>query len=57
MPFSSLLFFPLSVFLERVPPARLAGGILTQIFWVVFFGFLTRFVWMKGLKNYGAEGG
>ena len=57
LPFSSLLYFPINVFLDRVSPALFVQGILIQVFWILVFAVLTRTIWLKGLKVYSAEGG
>lgn len=57
LPFASLLYFPLSIFLERASVAILVQGFLVQIFWIAVMGFLTRFIWTRGLRIYSAQGG
>ncbi len=57
LPFSSLLYFPLNIFLERISFEACARGFSVQIFWIGIFLFLTRTVWRKGLEAYSAEGG
>lgn len=57
LPFASLLFFPLNVFLERLGPGDLARGFAVQVFWIVCSGFLVRALWRRGLRAYGSEGG
>ena len=57
LPFSSLLYFPINVFLDRVSPALFIQGLAVQVFWIAVFAGLTRIVWLKGLKAYCAEGG
>jgi len=57
LPFASLLFFPLNVFLERITGTDFLKGLLIQVFWIAVFAWTARKVWNKGLKAYGAEGG
>ena len=57
MPFASLLHFPLNVYLNRIHSEALMQGFCTQIFWILFFFILTRWIWNKGIKIYGADGG
>ena len=57
LPFASLLFFPLNVFLERITGVDFLQGLVIQVFWVAVFAWAARRVWQKGLKAYGAEGG
>jgi ABC-2 type transport system permease protein len=56
-PFPYQLFFPVSVYLNRIQGAALWQGILIQIFWVVAFYILARVVWRRGIKKYTAVGG
>lgn len=53
-PFPYLLYIPLKLYLGQYPSPALA--LATQLFWVVIFYFLTRYVWQKGLRVYEAEG-
>lgn len=57
LPFASLLYFPLNVYLERVTLAAFIQGCLLQILWVIVLVFLARMIWRKGLRVYAAEGG
>ncbi len=57
LPFSSLLYFPLNIFLERLDPEALLRGFAIQIFWIGIFFYFTRAIWNKGLQAYCAEGG
>lgn len=57
LPFSSLLYFPLNVYLERMSFPMIVQGIVIQVFWIGCFACLARYVWMKGLRAWGAEGG
>ncbi len=57
LPFSSLLYFPINIFLDRLSPENIVNGLLIQIVWIGFFAALTRFVWLKGLRAYCADGG
>ena len=57
LPFSSLLYFPLNVFLDRTSGAAFLNGIAVQVFWILIFAWTARKVWQNGLKAYSAEGG
>lgn len=57
LPFSSLVYFPLNVFLERLPPSLIMRGLMIQMFWLIVLIWLARFIWQKGLRVYAAEGG
>ena len=56
-PFPYQLYFPVSVYLGQVTGLALWKGMLIQTFWVVFFYFLSRFVWRRGIRKYAAFGG
>jgi ABC-2 type transport system permease protein len=56
-PFPYQLFFPVSIYLGRLGPGDIARGFLIQIGWVIFFYFLARFVWGRGIRKYTAVGG
>lgn len=51
-----LVFFPLNLFLERIGPHQVAAGLATQAVWIVALAGLTRWVWLKGLRVYAAQG-
>ncbi len=57
LPFSSLLYFPINVYLERLSPEAFMRGLCIQIFWIGIFSLVTATVWRKGLKAYSAHGG
>jgi ABC-2 type transport system permease protein len=51
-----LIFFPINVFLEKLNPAELFAGFVTQLIWILALAGLTRLVWMRGLQAYAAQG-
>ncbi|QDV33128.1 ABC transporter permease [Tautonia plasticadhaerens] len=57
LPFQYMAYFPAVVFLEKVQGAELAWGLALEVFWVVFFVVLCRWLYTRGLKQYGAYGG
>lgn len=58
LPFKYMLYFPLSLILNRVnQPSELIGGLLLGFFWTIFFYWLYRLVLKRGIKNYCAYGG
>ena len=57
LPFYYEYFFPLQVFLGRVSPGELAGGLATQLAWVLIFLLLGEAIWRAGLRKYTAVGG
>jgi ABC-2 type transport system permease protein len=56
MPSPYLVFFPLNIFLEKINPAEIWAGFVSQIFWIIFFYGLAKVVWRRGLIAYEAEG-
>ncbi len=56
-PFPYQLYFPVSVYLGRVQGAELWQGLAIQVFWVVFFFLLARYVFQRGIRKYTAVGG
>ncbi len=56
-PFPYLVFFPLKIWLEQLSALMAVKAIFICATWLVFFYWLSRFLWQKGVKNYGAYGG
>jgi len=56
-PFPYQMFFPVSVFLEKITGPDLWKGLIIQFLWVIFFYLLARWVWKRGIKKYTAVGG
>jgi ABC-2 type transport system permease protein len=57
LPFATVLYFPLNIFLERASPADIVRGFTIQIFWIAVLFLATKWTWSRGLKVYAAEGG
>ncbi|MBI3291545.1 MAG: ABC-2 family transporter protein [Elusimicrobia bacterium] len=57
LPSPYLVFFPLNVWLERLPPQAIVQGLAMQVVWVAALAWLVKVVWRRGLRLYGAEGG
>lgn len=55
LPFSYLVFFPISVFLGRVSPIGIITGFLISMGWILATYIAIRYIWRKGLEAY--EGG
>ena len=51
-----LVFFPIQIFLQRLPPSQIFQGLLIQGFWILAISGLTRWVWVKGMQNYSSAG-
>ena len=57
LPFQYLAYFPAVVFLGKVKGRALVIGLLGELAWVVIFALLSRFLYRRGLRRYGAYGG
>jgi ABC-2 type transport system permease protein len=51
-----LVFFPLNVFLEKLSAQQILFGFATQTGWILLLGAMTRWVWLRGLRVYSAQG-
>ncbi|MBI4376273.1 MAG: ABC-2 family transporter protein [Elusimicrobia bacterium] len=56
-PFPYMVFFPINIYLERVPLAQAAQIIGMQCLWLALFAAMSVWVWRVGLQSYSAEGG
>jgi ABC-2 type transport system permease protein len=56
-PFPYLVFFPLKVWLEQLTTGMVFKAVLICFVWLVFFWWLSTFLWKKGSRNYQAYGG
>ena len=56
-PFPYLLYFPVSIFLERTTGQLLWTGLGIQGFWVLIAFLVAQWVWSRGIRKYGAVGG
>ncbi len=57
LPFQYLAYFPAAVFLKKITGAAPLRGLGIEIAWIVFFIFLCRYLFNRGLKRYSAFGG
>ncbi|MBI4080899.1 MAG: ABC-2 family transporter protein [Candidatus Levybacteria bacterium] len=56
LPFPYLLYFPMKVYLGQLAPLAVYKGISIAVVWVFLMYGITRFVWLKGLRVYTAQG-
>jgi ABC-2 type transport system permease protein len=56
LPFTYLLFFPLSVYFGKLTPQEIFTGILISLFWILVFWQLAKALFRLGLRNYTAWG-
>lgn len=57
LPFKYSLYFPVSIFLERLAVSDVARGLLMQVLWIGVVYFLGSWVWRRGCRSYTARGG
>lgn len=57
LPFPYELYFPISIFMDKVHGAALWEGLLIQFCWVLIIAFGANTLWQRGLKRYQAVGG
>jgi ABC-2 type transport system permease protein len=57
LPFQYLAYFPTAVFLGKVQGAALWQGLMAQVAWALALIVLTRWLYSRGLRHYGAYGG
>ena len=57
IPLHYLAYFPSAVFLGKITGADLAWGLLVQLFWVLFFMFVSRLAFRRGVRRYSGFGG
>lgn len=57
LPLQYLAYFPSAVFLGKIAGAALVRGLLIQLAWVMFFIFLARWLFNRGVRRYSAFGG
>ena len=56
LPFPYLLFFPLQVYLGKIAGMEIVRGLITSLFWIIILLFSVKFIWLRGLRRYSAEG-
>jgi ABC-2 type transport system permease protein len=56
LPFRYLMGFPVEILVGRLGPTELVTGFAMQAAWLLFFWLLFRFIWRRGLREYGAVG-
>lgn len=56
LPFPYLIFYPISIYLERLPQQEILAGFMVQWIWIGILSLITKVMWAKGLKQYASEG-
>ena len=57
LPLQYLAYFPAAVFLGKITGMALVRGLIMQLVWVVFFIFLARWLFNRGVRRYSGFGG
>ena len=57
LPLKYLAFFPAAIFLGKIPPEDLPMELAIEALWLVFFIFVCRFAFAKGVRRYSGYGG
>lgn len=56
LPFAYMIYYPVVVFQGKLGLNQLFNVILVQIFWLLFFILVYRFLWNKGVKKFSGVG-
>ena len=56
LPTAYFIYFPMQIYLGRLPSSEIVTGFSTMIFWIVSLYLLSQFLWRRGLRVYGAFG-
>lgn len=56
LPFKFFAYFPLEIYLGKIPQKEIMSGIFQEIGWLAFLGILCWYMWKRGVKNYTASG-
>jgi len=56
LPFRFMLSFPVEILLGRLSASDVIVGTLTMLAWLAFFLMLYRWLWSKGIRQFGAFG-
>ena len=57
LPLQYLAYFPSAIFLGKIQGMELFKGLMLQAMWIVFFIYLSRVLWRRGLHRYSGFGG
>lgn len=56
LPFPYLVFFPLQIYLGKLPISVVINGIFISLGWLIILWFSMKYVWQRGLKKFSSEG-
>lgn len=57
MPFKSMIYFPVSIFLGNLSSKEIVGGFIFQILWIVILAILSKGLYKRGIKKVIIAGG
>lgn len=56
LPFKFLAYFPIQIYLGKFSMVEIISGFLQCFVWLAFLGFLSYYVWKRGVRHYTASG-
>ncbi len=56
-PFPYMVYFPVRIFLEKVPPFEAMGMLGMEALWLMAVFTAAMMIWRRGVRSYAAEGG
>ena len=57
MPFSSMNYTPVMIYLGKTQGMDLLYALLTQLFWILFFYGLSKLIWKATINQLTVQGG
>ena len=57
LPWKYIIFEPIAIYLGQVPVDKIWQSIGLQVFWIVFFELLGKYIWKKAQKYVFVQGG
>jgi ABC-2 type transport system permease protein len=56
LPFQASIALPAEILIGTATPERVFSGLAVSLAWVIALGILSRIVWQRGVRSYGAVG-
>lgn len=56
LPFTYLIFFPLKIYLANITLQTVLQGFLITVVWLIALYIIVKYLWLRGLKEFAAEG-
>jgi len=57
LPFKYAIYLPVKIFLGKMGISEALWGILLQVFWIMVFLLMGKYLWKFGIRKYQAYGG